>query len=103
MKKKKHTMAIQIQIQLQSPFSDVWWLHMTLTNEGFQNGCWPMEDMVRIWSAMTDRLMVATGQRTWGDVPFLGCKVFFPLQKLGPHKTSPKKKVFARIRTMTHA
>ena len=69
-------MANQIQIQLQRPFSDVCWLHMTLTKKGFQNGCWPMEDMVRIWSAMTDRLMVATAQRTWGDVPFLSCKVF---------------------------
>ena len=69
-------MANHFQIQLQSPFSDVCWLHVTLTNKGFQNGCWPMEDMVRIWSAMADRLIVATTQRTWGDVPFLGCKFF---------------------------
>ena len=33
---------------LQSPFSDVCCLHMTLTNKGFQNGCWPLEDMVHI-------------------------------------------------------
>ena len=56
-------MANQIQIELKSPFSDVCWLHMTLTNKGFQNGCWPLEDMVRIWSDMTDCLMVATAQR----------------------------------------
>ena len=33
---------------LQSPFSDVCCLHMTLTNKGFQNACWPLEDMVHI-------------------------------------------------------
>ena len=49
MEKKHHRMVIQIQIQRQSPFSDVCWLHMTLTNKCFQHGCWPMEDMVRIW------------------------------------------------------
>ena len=33
---------------LQSPFSYVCCLHMTLTNKGFQNRCWPLEDMVHI-------------------------------------------------------
>ena len=31
---------------------------------------------MHIWSAMTDRLMVAPAQRTWGDVPFLGSEAF---------------------------
>ena len=52
--KKHHTMANQIGIQLKSSFLDVCGLHMGLTNKGFQNGCWPMEDMVHIWSAMTN-------------------------------------------------
>ena len=52
--KKVHQMANQIPFQPQSPFFDICWLHMTLTNKGFQNGCWLMEDMVHTWSAMTD-------------------------------------------------
>ena len=43
-----------IEPPLQSPFSYVCWLHRTLTNKGFQNGCSLLEDVVHILSAMTD-------------------------------------------------
>ena len=48
---------------LQSPFSDVCCLHMTLTNKCFQNACGPLEDMVRIRLDMANRLLVSAVQR----------------------------------------
>ena len=49
---------------MQSPFSDVYCLHMTLTNKGFQNVCWSLEDMVCIQGDMVRRLLVAVVQRS---------------------------------------